>query len=300
MSVSGTHAVASPAPSRTAIALALASVYLVWGSTYLFIRLALEGYPPFLLGGTRFMASGLALLAWQKWRGQPMPTAVQWRNCAVVGTLLLASGNGLVCFAEQSVASAIAAIVIASVPAWAGVFSWVYGRQLRRTEWIGIGIGFVGVVLLNVGGEFYAEPLGMGALVIAAISWAFGSIWGSRGRDMPAPFTATAAQMIAGGAIMLVVAALLGERYQPHPPALATLSLLYLAVVGSIAGFGAYAFLLAHARPAVATSYAYVNPPIAVLLGVFVAGESLQPFTFVAMGVILAGVVFISLRPKQS
>jgi drug/metabolite transporter (DMT)-like permease len=174
----------SAAPSRAALALALASVYLVWGSTYLFIRLALEGYPPFLLGGTRFLSSGIALLAWQKLRGAPMPTAVQWRNCAVVGTLLLAVGNGLVCFAEQSVASAIAAIVIASVPAWAGVFSWSRG-----------------------------EPIGMAALVIAAIAWAFGSIWG-RGRDLPTPFTATAAQMISGGAVMMIVALLLGERYE--------------------------------------------------------------------------------------
>jgi drug/metabolite transporter (DMT)-like permease len=297
-SLPGTRAVPSPAPSRTALALALASVYLVWGSTYLFIRLALEGYPPFLLGGTRFLSSGIALLAWQKLRGAPMPTAVQWRNCAVVGTLLLATGNGLVCFAEQSVASAIAAIVIASVPAWAGVFSWTRGQRLSRTEWIGIGIGFLGVVLLNAGGEFRAEPIGMAALVIAAISWACGSIWG-RGRDLPTPFTATAAQMITGGAVMMVVAMLLGERYAPHPPVLASLSLLYLAVVGSIAGFGAYAYLLAHARPALATSYAYVNPPIAVLLGVLIADERLQPSSLVAMAVILAGVAFISLRPKM-
>jgi drug/metabolite transporter (DMT)-like permease len=297
-SVPGTQVGAAPAPPPTAIAVALASVYLVWGSTYLFIRLAVEGYPPLLMAGTRFTASGLLLLAWQWLRGVPMPTAVQWRNCAVIGALLLGIGNGLVCYAEQSVASAVAAIVIAAVPAWAGVFSWLYGQRLVRTEWTGIAIGFVGVVLLNLGGEFDADPVGMAMLAIASVAWAFGSIWG-RGRDLPSPFTATAAQMLCAGVILLAVGALIGERYRPDPPLLATLSLLYLTFIGSLVGFGAYVYLLAHARPALATSYAYVNPPIAVLLGVFLAGESLQPLTVAAMAVILVGVAFISLRPKS-
>jgi drug/metabolite transporter (DMT)-like permease len=297
-SPSGTQAGVAPAPSRTALAVALASVYLVWGSTYLFIRLAVEGYPPLLMAGTRFTASGLLLLAWLWLRGVPMPTAVQWRNCAVIGALLLGIGNGLVCYAEQSVASAVAAIVIAAVPAWAGVFSWLYGQRLVRTEWTGIAIGFVGVVLLNLGGEFEADPVGMAMLAIASVAWAFGSIWG-RGRDLPSPFTATAAQMLCAGVILLAVGALIGERYRPDPPLLATLSLLYLTFIGSLVGFGAYVYLLAHARPALATSYAYVNPPIAVLLGVFLAGESLQPLTVAAMAVILVGVAFISLRPKS-
>jgi drug/metabolite transporter (DMT)-like permease len=297
-SVPGTQTGVAPAPSRTALAVALASVYLVWGSTYLFIRLAVEGYPPLLMAGTRFTVSGLLLLGWLRLRGAPMPTAVQWRNCAVIGALLLGLGNGLVCYAEQSVASAVAAIVIAAVPAWAGVFSWLYGQRLVRTEWTGIAIGFVGVVLLNLGGEFDADPIGMAMLAIASVAWAFGSIWG-RGRDLPPPFTATGAQMLCAGVILLAVGALLGERYRPDPPLLATLSLLYLTLIGSLVGFGAYVYLLAHARPALATSYAYVNPPIAVLLGVFLGGESLQSLTVAAMGVILVGVVFISLRPKS-
>jgi drug/metabolite transporter (DMT)-like permease len=297
-SVPGTQAGVAPAPSRTAIAVALASVYLVWGSTYLFIRLAVEGYPPLLMAGTRFTLSGLMLLSWLWLRGAPLPTAVQWRNCAVIGTLLLGLGNGLVCIAEQSVASAVAAIVIAAVPAWAGVFSWAYGQRLMRTEWLGIAVGFVGVVLLNVGGEFDADPTGMAMLAIASVAWAFGSIWG-RGRDLPSPFTSTAAQMLCAGVILLAAGTLLGERYRPDPSLLSTVSLLYLTFIGSLVGFGAYVYLLAHARPALATSYAYVNPPIAVLLGVFLGGESLQPLTIGAMAVILVGVVFISLRPNS-
>jgi drug/metabolite transporter (DMT)-like permease len=297
-SVPGTQAGVAPAPSRTAIAVALASVYLVWGSTYLFIRLAVEGYPPLLMAGTRFTLSGLMLLGWLWLRGAPLPTAVQWRNCAVIGTLLLGLGNGLVCIAEQSVASAVAAIVIAAVPAWAGVFSWAYGQRLMRTEWLGIAVGFVGVVLLNVGGEFDADPTGMAMLAIASVAWAFGSIWG-RGRDLPSPFTSTAAQMLCAGVILLAAGTLLGERYRPDPSLLSTVSLLYLTFIGSLVGFGAYVYLLAHARPALATSYAYVNPPIAVLLGVFLGGESLQPLTIGAMAVILVGVVFISLRPNS-
>jgi drug/metabolite transporter (DMT)-like permease len=297
-SAPGTQAGIAPIPSRTAIAIALGCVYLVWGSTYLFIRLAVEGYPPLLMAGTRFTISGLLLLGWLRLRGAPMPTAVQWRNCAVIGALLLGLGNGLVCIAEQSVASAVAAIVIAAVPAWAGVFSWLYGQRLVRTEWIGIAIGFAGVVLLNLGGEFDADPAGMAMLAVASVAWAFGSIWG-RGRDLPTPFTATGAQMLCAGVILLAVGALLGERYQPDPPLLATLSLLYLTIIGSLVGFGAYVYLLAHARPALATSYAYVNPPIAVLLGVFLGGESLPLLTVAAMGVILVGVTFITLKPKS-
>jgi drug/metabolite transporter (DMT)-like permease len=135
-------------------------------------------------------------------------------------------------------------------------------------------------------------------LAIASVAWAFGSIWG-RGRDLPSPFTSTAAQMLCAGVILLAAGTLLGERYRPDPSLLSTVSLLYLTFIGSLVGFGAYVYLLAHARPALATSYAYVNPPIAVLLGVFLGGESLQPLTIGAMAVILVGVVFISLRPNS-
>jgi drug/metabolite transporter (DMT)-like permease len=295
-SVSGATASAAPAPSRAALGIALACVYLIWGSTYLFIRLALAGYPPLLLGGTRFLIAGVALFIWLRLRGTPFPTATQWANCAVVGVLLLSVGNGLVCIAEQSAPSALAAIALASMPLWIGVFASLYGRKPTRNEWLGMAIGFGGVVLLNVGGDFHARPASMLALVIAAISWAFGSIW-SRGRDLPLHLMSTAAQMLCGGAVMLVVGAALGEHYVPNPPLHATLALAYLTIVGSLMGFGAYVYLLTRARPALATSYAYVNPPIAVLLGVFVAGEVLSPVSFIAMGVILAGVLVISRPP---
>lgn len=278
------------------VLLALATVYLVWGSTYLGIKLALAGYPPFLMAGIRFVAAGLVLYGWLRWRGTPAPTRAQWRTTAIMGALLLGGGNGLVCYAEMTVSSGMAAIAVASMPLWAGLFGWWYGRAPSRREWLGLAIGFFGVLLLNLQGELRASPAGAIALLLAPVAWAFGSMW-SRGKPLPGPFMGTAAQMLCGGVLMLGIGLLRGEAIAPSPPWTATLALFYLAAFGSIAAFSAYVYLLDRVRPALATSYAYVNPPIAVLLGVLLAGESLTTLAVVAMVVILAGVVLIT-RPR--
>jgi drug/metabolite transporter (DMT)-like permease len=179
------------------------------------------------------------------------------------------------------------------MPLWAGLFGWWYGRNPSRREWLGLAIGFAGVVLLNLQGELRASPAGALALLLAPIAWAFGSMW-SRGRPLPSPFMSTAAQMLCGGVLMLGVGWLRGESLQSHPPLAATLALVYLAGFGSIAAFSAYVYLLDRVRPALATSYAYVNPPIAVLLGVLLLGEQVTALGAVAMGIILAGVVLIT------
>ena len=281
-----------------AVLLALAAVYLVWGSTYLGIKVALEGYPPFLMAGMRFVAAGAVLFGWLVLRGHARPTRLQWRNAAIMGALLLGGGNGLVCLAETTVSSGMAAIAVASMPLWAGLFGWWYGRNPSRLEWLGLAIGFAGVVLLNVQGELRASPGGALALLLAPIAWAFGSMW-SRGKSLPAPFMSTAAQMLCGGALMLPVGLLRGESIDGTPPLEATLALVYLAGFGSIAAFSAYVFLLDRVRPALATSYAYVHPPIAVLLGVLLLGEGFTALSVVAMAVILAGVVIITrARPR--
>jgi drug/metabolite transporter (DMT)-like permease len=280
-------------PSVLAVGVALASVYLVWGSTYLAIRVGLEGYPPFLMGSLRFIAASLAFYAFLRWRGHAPPTRAQWKNAAAMGFFMMLMGNGLVNFAEQTVSSGLAAIAVASMPLWAALFGVIRRQHPSRGEWLGLAIGFIGVVWLNAGSEMRASPGGMLALLMAPIAWAWGSVW-SRGRDLPAPFMSTAAQMLCGGVAMGVLGLALGERISEVPPLKATLAVGYLAAFGSIVGFSAYVWLLHHVRPALATSYAYVNPPIAVLLGALLLGERFGASAIGGMVVILAGVITIT------
>lgn len=282
---------------RMLVALSLFGVYLIWGSTYLAIRIALADFPPFLMGAIRFLAAGLLMFAVLRWRGIPAPTRRQWFNCAVSGTLLLGFGNGLVCFAEQTVASGLAAVVVASMPLFAALAAGFYGQWPTRIEALGLIVGFAGVIVLNFGGDLRGSPLGAFALLVAAATWAFGSVW-SRRRDMPHPAMSTAAQMLCGSVALGLVALLTGERIVAvHTDTL--LAVVYLGVFGSIVGFSAYIYLLHHVRPALATSYAYVNPPVAVLVGVLFAGEAVHTLDIVGMGVILAGVATITLAKAR-
>lgn len=285
---------AAPSATRLLVPLALLVLYLIWGSTYLAIRIALTSYPPFLMASARFLCAGAALYLFLRWRGRKPPTRAQWLNAGVTGTLLLGFGNGLVCYAEQSVASGLAAVAVAGMPLFAAVFAGLYGQWPQRMEWLGLGIGLAGVVLLNLGGGMSGSPLGALALLTAAAAWAFGSVW-SRRRDMPPAAMNTAAQMLCGGAALLVVALLSGERWPAAPAIEATSAVVYLAVMGSLVAFSAYLYLLNTVRPALATSYAYVNPPVAVLFGVMFAGERIHALDLVAMAIILAGVALIAL-----
>lgn len=283
---------------RVMVPVALVALYLVWGSTYLAIRVGLHSYPPFAMAALRFAIAGALLYAFLRLRGAPAPTALQWRNAAVAGTLLLGFGNGLVCFGEQSVSSGIAAVAVASVPLFAALFGGLYGEWPHRRETVGLVIGFLGVVLLNFGSGMQGSPLGAIALEAAAMSWAFGSVW-SRRQDMPAGPMNVAAQMLCGSAALALMAALAGERLPARPALDATLALAYLVVAGSFIGFSAYLYLLRTVRPALATSYAYVNPPVAVLFGVLLAGERVGPLDLAGMAVILAGVMIITLAKAK-
>ena len=290
---STTAAPAAPA-TRWAVPLALAAVYVIWGSTYLAIRFALEGgFPPFLLGGIRFVVAGAILFALLRLRGVAAPTRPQWRNAAVMGVLLLVLGNGLVNFAEKSVSSGLAAVAVASVPMWFGIFASLRGERPSPLEWAGIAVGFIGVLWLNAGAAHDTSTVGLIALVIATIAWSFGSVW-SRGRDLASPFMTAAAQMLCGGVAMLAIALASGERLHAVPSAAGIAAFAYLVVFGSLQGFSAYVWLLHHVRPALAGSYAYVNPVIAVALGAWLAHERFTAAEFGAMAVILAGVVVIS------
>jgi drug/metabolite transporter (DMT)-like permease len=273
--------------------LCMFALYIIWGSTYLAIRVALQSYPPFLLAGCRFASAGVLLLSALRLRGVALPTARQWRNAAFTGILLLGFGNGLVCYAEQSVSSGISAVAVASMPLFAALFAGLYGEWPSRRETLGLLIGFVGVAVLNLGSSLSASRLGAIALLVAAAAWAFGSVW-SRRQDMPAGPMNTAAQMLCGSGALLVVGFAGGETLPHHPSLHATLGAAYLVVFGSLIAFSAYLYVLKHARPALATSYAYVNPPVAVLFGVLLLGEKVGPFDLVGMTIILVGVVTIT------
>ncbi|HVI58572.1 MAG TPA: drug/metabolite exporter YedA [Luteimonas sp.] len=289
-----------PPVSAFAVAAALSVLYVVWGSTYLGIRFALEGgWPPLLMAGARFLVAGGLLFAVLRLRGVAMPTRAQWRNSAFMGALLLGLGNGMVCIAEQSVSSGLAAVAVASAPLWIGLFSAMRGQHPRRIEWIGLGIGFLGVLWLNAGSSLTATPTGLVALLVAPLAWAFGSVW-SKGRDLPSPFMGAAAQMLCGGAMMLAAGLLLGERFDALPSAKGTFAVAYLAGFGSIVAFSAYIWLLHHVRATLAGSYAYVNPVIAVLLGAWLAAERFSAHDIGAMGVILLGVVAITLAKARA
>ena len=284
---------------KATVAIALAAVYLIWGSTYLAIRFALEGgFPPFLLGGIRFVIAGGLMYAVLRWRGMAAPTRPQWINAAAMGVMLLLLGNGMVNYAEQTVSSGMAAVAVASAPLWMAMFAMMRGEHPNRIEWIGLGIGFVGVVWLNIDSSLSASKAGMIALLVATVAWSFGSIW-SRGRDMAPPFMGAAAQMLCGGVAMCVLGAALGERFHAVPTVTALAAFSYLIVFGSIIGFSAYIWLLHHVRPALAGSYAYVNPAIAVMLGAALAHEHFAAQELAAMGVILLGVVAITLAKAK-
>lgn len=289
---------ASSAPSaltqpRVLIPLALLALYVIWGSTYLGIRFALESYPPFLLAGLRFLVASALLFGVLRLRGVSMPTRVQWRNAGITGVLLLGFGNGLVCFAEQRVSSGIAAVAVASVPLFVALFSGLYGAWPTRSEAVGLAIGFLGVIILNLGSSLSGSRLGAIALLVASISWAFGSMW-SKHQDMPAGPMNTAVQMFCASVALLLVGFGVGERLPQYPTLHASLALGYLIVFGSIIAFSAYLYVLKNARPALASSYAYVNPTVAVLFGVMIAGEHVGPYDLLGMAIILLSVIILT------
>ena len=284
-----------PLPPRRALLItAYLAVCVVWGSTYYGIRLALEGFPPFLIGAMRFLAAGALLLGIARVRGERLPTAREWGAAVVTGTLFFALGNGLVNLAEQSVSSGLASVLVATMPLWATLWARLFGERPSAGEVLGVGLGLVGVVILEVGGELRASPIGALFLLLAPMSWALGSLASKRLPTPPATFTRTGAQMLAGGVVMLIVSLGVGERVVGTPSTRAILAVVYLAVLGSLVGFTAFSYLLAHTRPAVATSYAYVNPVIAVALGVVLAGEHFGLASAVGALVILGAVGIVA------
>jgi drug/metabolite transporter (DMT)-like permease len=287
-----------PLSPRWGIALALFLLYAVWGSTYLAMRVAMEGFPPFRMGAVRFLVAGAALFLFAWARGAQRPTPLEWRNSLLIGTLLLAVGNGGVAYAELTVSSGLSALVISAMPLWMAFFAGVFGKWPSAGDWAALALGALGIILLNFGSELHAQPAGMFALLLASASWAFGSLW-SRRLKLPKGAMAAATQMLGGGAALGVASVVRGEHFATWPSFRSVAALAYLAAFGSLVAFSAYLYLLARVRPTIASSYAYVNPVVAMLLGAVLAGERVPPLAFVATPLILASVAVV-LRPRRT
>lgn len=271
---------------------AYALVCTVWGSTYLGIRVALEGFPPFLIGALRFVGAGAMLFAYARWKGHAAPRPVEWASAVATGALFFVVGNGLVNVAEQSVSSGLASVLVATMPLWVTVYSRLFGGRTSARELGGVLLGLVGVVVLNLGGELRASPGGALAALLAPMGWGLGSVASQR-LPLPRGMMRTASQMLGGGVAMALVSAGLHEHVAGTPSLRAIAAVAYLCVFGSLVGFSAYSHLLANTRPAVATSYAYVNPVVAVLLGTVVAGERFGLTSAVGGAIVLAAVVLV-------
>ena len=278
--------------------LALFSLYVIWGSTYLAMRVAMEGFGPFTMAAIRFLVAGVVMLVIARARGESLPTRVQWRNALLIGTLLLACGNGGVAIAEQSVSSGLAALMVAVVPLWMALFSGLWGRWPVTKDWFALVLGFGGIIFLNLGGELRGSLFGVGVLMFATAAWAFGSLW-SRRLDLPKGMMAPGAEMFAAGLVLVVFSLLHGERLPAVVPGRAIAALGYLIVFGSLVAYTAYLYLLAHVPVPVAASYAYVNPLVALALGAALYGEHLPTALLVSVPLILTAVVLV-LRPAAT
>ncbi|WP_082583861.1 drug/metabolite exporter YedA [Noviherbaspirillum sp. Root189] len=274
--------------------LALLTVYLVWGSTYLAIHFALFSFPPFLLMGSRFLVAGALLFAVLKLRGTSSPTGRQWRDAGIVGALLLGGGMGFTAVAQQTVSSGLTAVFIASAPLMFALWSGLFGDWPGRRDWVGIVLGFCGAMLLASGGEMAASPIGVIALSVAVCSWTFGSVLSQKKLAMAPGAMGFASEMLLGGALLTVAGLLQGERITLPIDTQAWWAWTYLVTAGSLGAFSAYMYLLSRVSPALASSYAYVNPVIAVALGVALAGETVGAREMVAMGIILGSVILLT------
>jgi drug/metabolite transporter (DMT)-like permease len=290
------------ASSKSRIVAAFAAVYVVWGSTYLAIRYAVETMPPFLMAATRFVVSGAALYAWARSRGAPKPTRREWRDATITGVLMLCLGNGAVGWAEQRVPSGLASLLVAVVPLWMVLIDWVRPQGVRPRGLViaGVLIGFTGLLVLvgpSATTGTNADVFAAAVLVGASLAWACGSFFNRYGARPESAALSTGLQMI-GGSVGLFAAGLArGELAQLHlsqVSAASWIGWLYLVTFGSLVGFTAYIFLLKNVSPAKASTYAYVNPLVAVFLGWAIAGEAVKTRTLLAAAIILTGVAMIT------
>ncbi|MDA8521255.1 EamA family transporter [Acidovorax sp. NCPPB 4044] len=296
----------SSAPRLPAgVVLALAACYVIWGSTYLAIRVALVSLPPFFQMGSRFLVAGGLLAVWVLWRKRSagvvsvLPTAMQWRNALVVGTLMLGGGMGLIATASVHIGSGLIATCVAVVPLMITGWGLLWGRRPGRLDLAGMGIGALGVLMLVRGESFSASPASIGCALAATACWSLGSVLSTTRMPLAPGPIGFASEMLCGGAVLLAISLGIGEQpaWPPQPAAVA--AWLYLVVFGSLIGFSAYLYLLAHASPALASSYAFVNPAVALALGSVAAGEAVTTQEGWACGVILLAVAMILAQNRR-
>ena len=277
------------------IAACLAATWFVWGSTYLAIKFSLASFPPFLGMGMRFIAAGLLLLAWTWHRRRSLPTRVQWRNGIILGSLMLGGNVGGAAYAEQWVASGLVVSFIAITPAALAIASLPFGIRPTRLEIAGIVLGIVGVVLLASGNGFSSSPAGLIAMVIAVLTWSIGSVLSQHVLPLARGAAGFATQLLGGGLALMVASFLARETFHWPPQPLAAAAWLYLVVFGSLMAFTAYMVLLSKTSTTLASSYTFVNPVIAMLLGVSLGSETVTALEWGAVAIIVAGVTVVVL-----
>jgi drug/metabolite transporter (DMT)-like permease len=295
-------------PRRGLVILAFVTVYLLWGSTYLAIHYAVQTIPPLLMAGTRYVIAGTILYIWARLRGDGRPKLSHWITTTIIGALLLLGGNGMLVWAEQTVPSGLAALLVATEALWIVVLDWVTpgGRRPNLPIVVGLIAGFLGLVLLfsngTIIGDVKLPVLGVGACLFAAFSWAAGSVYGQRASLPAKPILISGMQMLCGGMLMSITGLVVGEGSRIHFSAIKLVSVLgwlYLIIFGAIIGFTAYAWLVRVSTPARVSTHAYVNPVVAVILGWSVAGEPITLRMVAAMIVILTSVVLITTQPGR-
>ncbi|HTT32624.1 MAG TPA: EamA family transporter [Methylomirabilota bacterium] len=297
-------------PSRvsTLVVIAFAAVYVVWGSTYLAIRIGLESFPPLLLAGLRHLIAGLILYPFFRRQSGSLPTALNWRTTLVTGFLLLFVGNGGVSWSEQIVPSGVTALLVAMVSLWLVTVDWLRpgGNKPAPKVVLGLLLGFAGLAILvgpaQLGGSGRVDLRGAGILVFASLAWACGSLYAKHGKMPSSPMLGVAMQSLSGGTILLVVGALLGEFRHFHLTAVSLrswLALAYLIAFGSGIGFSAYIYILHKSTPARVGTYAFVNPVVALFLGWLIVGESITLRTVLAAAVILTAVILVITAPHR-
>jgi drug/metabolite transporter (DMT)-like permease len=301
-----------PLPAKTGgatlVSVAFAAVYLIWGSTYLAIRVGVESFPPLLLAGSRHLVFGLMFYPLLRWQTGIRPTMAHWRTAAFTGLLLLFVGNGGVCIAEQTVPSGVTALLVATVSLWMVLVDWLRPGGVRPVARVLIGLllGFAGLALLvgpkELGGSARINPTGVAILAVASLAWACGSLYSKHGQMPSSPLLGATMQSLTGGIALWIVGGLVGEVRSLDLAAISTRSwaaLAYLIFFGSMMGFTAYIYILKHSTATRVATYAFVNPVVALFLGWFLLGESITLRTILAAAVILAAVLLVITAPQR-
>ncbi len=298
-----TTSVAAPRSQFTPLVIAcLVATWVIWGSMYLAIKWALVSFPPFYQMGSQFVVAGILLAVVSRWRGAAWPTGREWAGAAIMGALLLGGGYGFTALAETRISSGLVVAFGAIVPSLMALAELPYGKRPRPIQVVGVAVGLLGIVLLTQGQGFGSSPMGLMAMTVACVTWVWGSVWSVYGlpggvKLSSAPgFMGHASQMLTGGAMLLIGSWLVGEVPAWPPEPVAVWSWAYLVVAGSLVGYTAYMLLLERTTPTLAASYTYVNPVVALFLGIVLDGEKVSSLEFAAIAAVLLGVVLLMWR----